>query len=234
MDWSQYARVYDHMATNNPAYQALVALVRADLRGLGLVPGGVIADLGAGTGNFSLEVATLHPQCRVQHVDSSPAMLDHARSKASALGLSNVEFIESDVEAYLDRAPQLAAALSVHALYALPRPGGVIKKTQERLMSGSRFIACDLGRTLNLLDWWGYLFGEMRRRNGSLFAVSTTIRGRAVASHNRSIRSKQLSGEYWTHSTEEFAQAFRAQGFRVEKIESVYRGYSDYVVASKL
>ncbi|MCC6611045.1 MAG: class I SAM-dependent methyltransferase [Burkholderiales bacterium] len=233
MDWSQYAFVYDLMATNNPAYAEIVSMAKRDFNCHGVSHDGVIADLGAGTGNLSLELAAAFRQCRVHHVDSSPEMILHARKKAAWRGLTNLEFIESDVEGYLEHAPALAAALSVHSLYAVPKPRRVMTLLFQRLESGALFVACDLGRTLDIGDWAGYLFQEMRRRTGTLSALAAMIRGRAVASHNKMIRARQVSGEYWIHTTEEFAAAVREAGFDVVKALPVYRGYSDYVVARK-
>lgn len=61
------------------------------IRNLGLAPGDVVADIGAGTGYFSLRIAPLVPKGRVLAVDIQPEMLDMIRGKQRETGIGNVE-----------------------------------------------------------------------------------------------------------------------------------------------
>ena len=61
------------------------------IRNLGLAPGDVVADIGAGTGYFSLRIAPLVPKGRVLAVDIQPEMLDIIRGKQRDGGPRNVE-----------------------------------------------------------------------------------------------------------------------------------------------
>ena len=61
------------------------------IRNLGLAPGDVVADIGAGTGYFSLRIAPLVPKGRVLAVDIQPEMLDIIRAKQRDGGPRNVE-----------------------------------------------------------------------------------------------------------------------------------------------
>jgi trans-aconitate methyltransferase len=62
------------MAENNPAYQALVREV-AEVVDAWSIPAGLpIVDIGAGTGNFSILLATRFPGSTVIHVDASADM----------------------------------------------------------------------------------------------------------------------------------------------------------------
>lgn len=66
---------------------------------LGLEPDDVVADLGAGTGYFTLRLAPRVPDGRVLAVDIQPEMLDIVRRRAAEEGVPNVETVlgtESD------------------------------------------------------------------------------------------------------------------------------------------
>jgi SAM-dependent methyltransferase len=52
-----------------------------------------------GTGNVSVALARRLPRGHVTAVDFSPAMLEHARAKASAAKLANIDFVEGDMQA---------------------------------------------------------------------------------------------------------------------------------------
>ena len=61
------------------------------IRNLGLARGDVVADIGAGTGYFSLRIAPLVPKGKVLAVDIQPEMLDIIRGKQRDTGIGNVE-----------------------------------------------------------------------------------------------------------------------------------------------
>ena len=58
-----------------------------------------VLDVACGTGHASLAVAQMLPSGRVTGVDFSAGMLDQARRKAAAQGISNIEFLERDMTA---------------------------------------------------------------------------------------------------------------------------------------
>ncbi len=74
VDWNSYAEVYDLMADNNPAYQDLIAQFKHAIATWCIEPRSTLADLGAGTGNFSIELAQAFPTCQVIHLDANPEM----------------------------------------------------------------------------------------------------------------------------------------------------------------
>ncbi len=62
------------------------------LRALEVKPGEVIADIGAGTGYFSLPLAeVVGPHGRVYAVDAQSGMLAHLQKKMDSFGVSNIE-----------------------------------------------------------------------------------------------------------------------------------------------
>ncbi|BAZ07810.1 class I SAM-dependent methyltransferase [Calothrix sp. NIES-3974] len=83
---------YDNGRFHVSVGQRLVELVN-------LQPGQSILDMATGTGNVTIAAAKIvGAQGRVIGVDMSVGMLQTAREKLFKLGLTNVEFIEADVE----------------------------------------------------------------------------------------------------------------------------------------
>ena len=233
VDWQAYAQVYDLMAEHNPAYQELLQLFVARARCWRPAPGAALVDLGAGTGNFSLELARLHPGCRVIHVDSNGEMSRVARRKAEARCLGNVQFEIRAVSALSFPPKSLQAVVCVHALYVFPAPFDLIRNVFGWLKPGGLFFACDPGRPMDVRDWSKYLLGESYRRQGWRKTVTLFWRTRAVAKQNRRIAAAQQTGRCWLHSLAEFQGAFQSAGFTIEHAQTVYRGCSDLVVCRK-
>src|ERR687886_2492289 len=65
-----------------------------------LSPGERVLDLGCGAGTDSLVAAQMvGPQGHVTGIDMTPEMLAKARSAAAELGVTNVDFVEGEIEA---------------------------------------------------------------------------------------------------------------------------------------
>lgn len=69
-----------------------------NLRALGLKENSIVADLGAGTGFYSIEAGRQVPQGKVYAVEVVKDMVSAVKNKARDAGLSNVEGIWGDVE----------------------------------------------------------------------------------------------------------------------------------------
>jgi ubiquinone/menaquinone biosynthesis C-methylase UbiE len=129
-----------HVARYDEKEDADAAREVGVLADLGLGPHSVVVEFGAGTGQFTVEVA---PRCaRVVAVDVSELMLDRLRAKASDLGLSNIEPIRAGFLTYehttgpvdfaysrfaLHHIPDFWKALALGRLRRLLRPGGVFR-----------------------------------------------------------------------------------------------------------
>ena len=109
-------------------------------RRLGLTGGSTVVDVGAGTGQFAVAVASAC--ARVIAVDVSPLMLDRLRAKVVDCGLSNVEVVRAGFLSYEHRGAPADLVYSRYALHHLPdfwkavalarlhrilRPGGVLR-----------------------------------------------------------------------------------------------------------
>jgi len=233
IDWAAYADAYDLMADNNPAYQDLRDRFIATTQPLPFRNGGMLAEFGAGTGNFSVVLARHHPQCTVVHVDSDDAMVRAAARKARAAQLPNMQFMRKDVEEIEFTGGLLDFAAAIHCMYAFPDPAGFVGNLFRWMRSGGVVFACDPGRVINVADWSAYLFAERRKRAGLTGALSLFWKGRAALTQNRSIRCAQQRGDYWTHNHEAFREVFTSAGFRILRSETVYRGCSDLIVCEK-
>jgi ubiquinone/menaquinone biosynthesis C-methylase UbiE len=230
VDWKEYSEVYDLMATVNPAYQEILTKFDDFLEEADLGAGGLFADLGAGTGNFSVRAVRHVPGLRVLHVDADPGMNARALLKApkSLLEIHSEDLSQLDMETR-----SLAGAVCVHALYTLDRPHDFLRKLNRWLAPGARVFLCDLGRELDLSDWRNYVVTNLVATEGWVKALKTLYKGREVIRQNRNIVRQQQSGRYWTHSHDEFLKAVKESGLKPLQTETVYRGYSDLVIAEK-
>lgn len=110
------------------------------LRELGLGARSHVVEVGAGTGQFSVAVASACE--RVVAVDVSPPMLDALRAKLATLGARNVEVVRAGFLTYehagppadfvysrlaLHHLPDVWKALALARLRAVLRPGGVLR-----------------------------------------------------------------------------------------------------------
>ncbi len=234
VDWSSYAEAYDLMAVNNPAYQELLEKFRQTISQWRLEPHSTLVELGAGTGNFSIELACMFPECMILHLDADPRMNHSAESKAAVQKLQNMRFLSKDIQEVQFERESLSALVMVHALYAFPRPREVISKTFEWLTPGGYLFVCDVGSVAQVSDWATYLFRESYRRQGLWRTVQFFYKGRVVAQQNRRIARAQKAGVYWTHTSAEFRAAFTSVGFEIMTDQKTYRNTSDLIVARKL
>ena len=88
-DADKWARVFDD--PERDAWQKPHEVIQA----LALKPDSVVADLGAGTGYFSMRLAHMTPKGRVYAVDLEPAMVKHLAERANKAGLKNVVAVQA-------------------------------------------------------------------------------------------------------------------------------------------
>jgi ubiquinone/menaquinone biosynthesis C-methylase UbiE len=232
VDWTAYAREYDRMSEHNPAYHELLAHCQKTIAGWPMQTGDMLADIGAGTGNFSVALARVLPDVQVIHTDFNDEMLAIARCKAD--GLANWQAIALDVRQDDWPLPALAGIVSVHALYAFPNPRRVIGKMAAQLRPGGFIYACDVGRVLNIRDWTWYLVKESMRAHGLPATLGLFCRGQEIRRQNQAVVRGQKHGTYWTHNLTEFRAMFEAAGIEVlSATDAVYRGYDDLIVGRK-
>jgi len=86
-DADKWAKVFDD--PERDAWQKPHDVIQA----LALKPDAIVADIGAGTGYFSVRFAHMLPQGRVYGVDTEPGMVKHLADRARREGLKNVTAI---------------------------------------------------------------------------------------------------------------------------------------------
>jgi SAM-dependent methyltransferase len=144
MDGEAQARAYAEADFSEP-HDRFVTLFGEFFSGLAI--DGRVVDLGCGTADVTLRFAHAFPNCRIDGVDGSAAMLAHAREAVNAADLA------TRIELLQDRLPQatLPAAtypviLSNSLLHHLHRPG-VLWATVDRLAEpGAAVFVMDLVR----------------------------------------------------------------------------------------
>lgn len=108
----------DHVALYDRKEDAGAEAEVAVLVSLGLDGSSTVVDVGAGTGQFAVAVAT---RCaRVVAVDISPVMLERLGTKVEALGLTNVEIVRAGFLSYEHQGPPVDFVYSRWALHHLP------------------------------------------------------------------------------------------------------------------
>lgn len=129
-----------HVARYDAKMDASAASEVALLKDSGLTRESLVVEFGAGTGQFSVEVA---PACvQVIAVDVSPLMLDQLREKATALQLNNIAVVRAGFLTYehverpadfiysrfaLHHLPDFWKAMALDRLRRMIRLGGVVR-----------------------------------------------------------------------------------------------------------
>lgn len=151
--YDRVARVYSAL---EPLYLIFPPARARAVVALGLRPGDVVLEIGAGTGrNFRYLVDAVGPTGKVIGVDASPGMLAEARRLVEREEWSNVELLEQDAgQLELDR--EVDGVLFGLSYSAIPEPRPALARAWERLRPRGRVVILDAGftdsRVLRLLD----------------------------------------------------------------------------------
>jgi len=108
---------------------------------LGIAQGAVVADVGAGSGYYTVRLAqVVGPSGRVVATDLQPGMLDLIRAKVERQGLTNVTLVQGRRDD-----PNLPAAsfdliVLVDVYHELASPQIFVRKLREALKPGGRLV----------------------------------------------------------------------------------------------
>ena len=108
---------------------------------LDIAPGSVVADVGAGSGYYTVRLAqVVGPRGRVVATDLQPGMLDLIRAKVERQGLTNVTLVQGRPDD-----PNLPAAIFdlivlVDVYHELASPQIFVRKLREALKPGGRLV----------------------------------------------------------------------------------------------
>lgn len=232
VNWSRYSQVYDLMAEHNPAYLEMRDLVLDACRRAAPF-GGTVVDVGGGTGNISVALASTRQDLSIIHVEPDLGMRQAAEAKANSDRLSNWTSLPISALEWSAGARPVDLIVATHVLYTLPDPIQTLEQFHRAVAPGGCLITCDLGRVLDVRDWGRFIWRSNVRRCGYLRTARLFIQGAAVASENRRIAACQVSGRYWTHDMPSFLETLRKSGFTTESAASIYRGYSTFAVCRR-
>ena len=123
----------DHGLRDPAARAAWAALLARHLP----EPPSDVVDLGCGTGTLAVLLAGAGH--RVRGTDLSPAMVDAARTKAAAAGVT-VEVVEGDAGTPSYAAGSADVVLCRHVVWALPDPGRALARWRDLLRPDGRLV----------------------------------------------------------------------------------------------
>lgn len=111
---------------------------------LSIVPGERILDLGCGRGNETIQAAQLTgPEGHVTGLDITRSMITAARSNAEASAVSNVRFIEGDIENLPFEDAAFDAVMSNCVINHAKDKSKVYSEIFRILKNGGRFVISD-------------------------------------------------------------------------------------------
>jgi predicted methyltransferase len=129
-------RAQDHPQTPRESWQRTADVFAA----LGIAPGSVVADLGAGGGWFTSRLArAVGPSGRVYAVDVNPISLRELRD-ALPKDITNVEPVRADENDPKLPAGQIDAVLVVNAYHEFAEYAAVLSRVKEALKPGGRLV----------------------------------------------------------------------------------------------
>jgi FkbM family methyltransferase len=135
-DPERYAKSFDDPARD--AWQLPARVIET----LALAANAPLADIGAGTGYFSLRLAAAVPDGVVYAVDVEPAMLQHVRKRAEAAGLKNIVPVHA-ASASPNLPKPVDLVLIVNTYHHLPHRTAYFKDLQKSLTSSARVAVID-------------------------------------------------------------------------------------------
>ena len=110
------------------------------IEALDLPPSAVIADIGAGSGYYSLRISPKVPQGKVVAIDIQPEMLDFLGKKAAELSLANIQPHLGAIDDLKLPSASLDAALMVDAYHEFSHPAEMLESLYHALKPGGRIF----------------------------------------------------------------------------------------------
>lgn len=111
---------------------------------MALAPGSVVADVGAGQGEYSFRMADLvGPSGRVYAVDISPRALEQLNALVAYRKIANVEVIEGTIDDPRLPAAALDAVLIVNAYHEMTEHVAMLAKIRAALKPDGRLVIVD-------------------------------------------------------------------------------------------
>lgn len=114
---------------------------------LGLQPGAVVADVGAGSGYYTVRLAkVVGPTGRVVATDLQPGMLDILRGKVARERLTNVQLVQGRSDDPVLPPNTFDLILMVDVYHELAEPQLFVRKLREALKADGRLVLIEFRR----------------------------------------------------------------------------------------
>lgn len=127
----------------------------AIVKALGLTPGMAVADVGAGSGLFTLAIAkAVGGKGRVYAVDVQEYFLESIAKRARKAKLTNIETVHADQHASGLAEASVDLAVMVDAYHHLERPTAYLLDLHRALRPGARLVVIDFDRTKPAAGAW--------------------------------------------------------------------------------
>ena len=106
-----------------------------------------VLDAGCGTGLFTIGLAKLHAEWRIEGIDASAGMLAVARRQARRIGVDNIAFYQGDVTAVACPAGAYDALVAAGLFPNLNDWSAALREFHRVLASSGRLIIVEFDRT---------------------------------------------------------------------------------------
>jgi SAM-dependent methyltransferase len=140
--------------------RALVAHHTPFMEAAAIAPTDAVLDAGCGTGQTTREAARAAASGSALGVDLSSRMLEHARRRAAAEGLSNVRFEQGDAQVYPFAAEAFDAAISRTGVMFFSNPVAGLTNIARSLKPDGRLALLTWQPALRQ-EWLGCLAGAL-------------------------------------------------------------------------
>ena len=103
---------------------------------------GSLLEVPVGTGVLTMPVYRKLPHAKITCLDYSAGMMENARKRAGAMGISNVSFVQGDVGALPFQDESFDIVLSLNGFHAFPDKDAAFRETARVLKKGGIFCGC--------------------------------------------------------------------------------------------
>ncbi len=103
---------------------------------------GSLLEVPVGTGVLTMPLYASLPKAAVTCLDYSADMMENAKKRAAAMGISNVDFVQGDVGALPFADESFDVVLSLNGFHAFPDKDAAFRETYRVLKKGGVFCGC--------------------------------------------------------------------------------------------
>lgn len=140
---------------------------------------GKLLEVPVGTGVLTMPLYRTLPEAAITCLDYSADMMKHARKKAVALGVENIDFIQGDVGFLPFSEESFDIVLSLNGFHAFPDKEKAFSETFRVLKKGGIFCGCFYVQGgFRRTDWFVKYLLEPKRAFTAPFETAETLKKR--------------------------------------------------------